>query len=57
MMVAGGYCVARFVPQAGFGGPWAVTCVYGWILGIYMLRRFTGGKWRGIHLENPALDA
>jgi MATE family multidrug resistance protein len=52
MMVAGGYCMARFVPQAGFGGPWAVACVYGWILGVYMLRRFTGGKWRGIHLAN-----
>ncbi|MGD0388355.1 MAG: MATE family efflux transporter [Tepidisphaeraceae bacterium] len=55
MMVAGGYCVARFVPQAGFGGPWAVACVYGWILGVYMLRRFTGGKWRGIHLESDGI--
>jgi multidrug resistance protein, MATE family len=50
--VAGGYSVARWMPRAGFAGPWIVACVYGWILGLYMLLRFTGGRWRAIHLES-----
>jgi MATE family multidrug resistance protein len=48
--VAGGYAVARWVPGLGFGGPWIMACIYGIILGIYMLLRFTGGRWRAIRL-------
>ncbi len=48
--VCGGYAVARWVPSAGVAGPWIMGCIYGWILGLYMLLRFTGGKWRRIHL-------
>jgi MATE family multidrug resistance protein len=54
--VSGGYAVARWMPRTGFAGPWIVACVYGWILGLYMLLRFTGGRWRAIHLE-PTPDA
>jgi MATE family multidrug resistance protein len=49
--VAGGYCIARYYPQAGPAGPWIIACLYGWIIGLYMLLRFTRGKWRAIHLE------
>lgn len=56
--VTGGYCVAKFVPSSGYAGPWIVGCAYGWILGLYMLGRFSRGKWRGIHLtEKPEADA
>jgi MATE family multidrug resistance protein len=57
--IGGGYIVARWVPSAGFAGPWIMGCIYGWILGLYMLLRFTGGRWRAIHLlqsENPLID-
>ncbi len=48
--VGGGYCAARFAPGLGYGGPWMVACVYGWVLGSYMLIRFSKGKWRRIHV-------
>jgi MATE family multidrug resistance protein len=55
--VGGGYSVARFVPAAGYAGPWIVACAYGWVLGTFMLVRFTRGKWRKIHLlENSPPD-
>ncbi|MGD0541651.1 MAG: MATE family efflux transporter [Tepidisphaeraceae bacterium] len=57
--VFGGYAVARWMPSAGAAGPWIMGCIYGWILGLYMLLRFTGGKWRRIHLlqsEIPFID-
>jgi MATE family, multidrug efflux pump len=57
--VGGGYAVARWVPQVGPAGPWIMGCIYGWILGVYMILRFAGGKWRRIHLlpsENPFID-
>jgi len=55
--VAGGYAVARWLPRTGFAGPWMVACIYGCIVGVYMLFRFTGGRWRAIHLESrPAVN-
>ncbi len=59
IMVGGGYLTALYVPQLGLAGPWMVACLYGMILGIYVMRRFIGGKWRNIQLgfidrgENP----
>jgi multidrug resistance protein, MATE family len=51
--VGAAYAVARYLPQTGPAGPWIVACGYGWMVGLYMLIRFTRGKWRSIHLELP----
>jgi len=48
--VAGGYAVARWTPGLGFGGPWYMGCLYGVLVGVYMLVRFVGGQWRDIRL-------
>jgi len=52
--VGGGYVLAiYFFPQFGYGGPWFIGCVYGALLGIYMMIRFLRGKWKLICLEKP----
>ncbi|MDP9173751.1 MAG: MATE family efflux transporter [Planctomycetota bacterium] len=52
--IAGGYAVVKWVPSMGVGGPWLMGCVYGAILGIYMIVRFNRGRWRDIHLDTNA---
>jgi MATE family multidrug resistance protein len=52
--VAGGYAIARLVPQLGPAGPWYVASFYGAILGAWMYARFVRGKWRAINLDRPA---
>jgi MATE family multidrug resistance protein len=52
--VLGGYTVARLWPEFGPAGPWTAATTYGAILGIFMVRRFTHGGWKRIHLEREA---
>ncbi|HEY7117535.1 MAG TPA: MATE family efflux transporter [Tepidisphaeraceae bacterium] len=51
--VAGGYVVARWRPDWGLAGPWVMATLYGIILGVFMLLRFTRGRWKTIRLETP----
>jgi MATE family multidrug resistance protein len=48
--VGGGYAVAHWRPQWGLIGPWGMATAYGAILGVFILLRFSRGRWRGIHL-------
>lgn len=56
LCVAGGYAVALLWPQAGVALPWAVACVYGATLGVFLVRRFVRGRWRSIRLEPGAVS-
>ena len=49
--VLGGYSVGKYAHNLGPAGPWYVATAYGAILGVFMLVRFTRGRWRAIHLE------
>ena len=51
--IGGGYAAALKWPNA-YGAPWLVGCVYGAALGIFMILRFVGGKWKRIVLEHPS---
>jgi len=44
--VGGGYAAAHWRPQWGIAGPWTLASIYGLILGVFMLLRFTNGRWR-----------
>ena len=50
--VGGGYAVARLRPEWGLVGPWTMATLYGAILGLFLLVRFTRGRWRSIRLES-----
>ena len=52
--VAGGYAIAKYLPQLGPAGPWCSALLYGIILGILHFTRFIRGGWRSIRLEQPA---
>jgi MATE family multidrug resistance protein len=54
VMVGGGYIVARWVPALGPAGPWIMACLYGIILGLFMVARFRGGSWKKIRLGGEA---
>jgi multidrug resistance protein, MATE family len=49
--VTGGYLAAR-LHLFGPAGPWVVACVYGQLLGFYVLTRFKGRKWQAIDLRS-----
>jgi MATE family multidrug resistance protein len=62
--VGGGYLMALLLPQLGVLGPWLAAASYGAIVGVFLMLRFTRGKWRSIRLEReepsanvPNLDA
>jgi MATE family multidrug resistance protein len=52
--IGGGYLVAVHANRLGVGGPWLAGCLYGAILGIYMIVRFVRGRWREIRLDGHA---
>lgn len=52
--LGGGYVAARAWPEWGVVAPWAVMTVYGAALGIFLMARFAGGRWRLIQLQKPA---
>ena len=49
--VLGGYAVARWIPAWNPAGPWIMGCVYGAVIGFFMIARFRGGRWREIRLH------
>jgi MATE family multidrug resistance protein len=52
--VFGGWVVAKWAPEWNPAGPWVMGCVYGAMVGIFMVARFRGGKWRGIRMGTGA---
>ena len=50
IFICGGYALARFVPDWGMNGPWAMCTLYIIVLGLALLRRWRAGKWRDIRL-------
>jgi MATE family multidrug resistance protein len=51
--VAGGYWAAVTWPQHGVVAPWSVMTLYGAILGVFLMGRFLGGRWKRIRLDQP----
>lgn len=50
IIVGGGWLLATRVPQWESAGPWIASAVYIILLGVFMVWRFEGGRWRAIHL-------
>ena len=46
MLIGGGSLMAWLVPSWGVFGPWVIACVYGVVLGLYMVWRFHFGQWQ-----------
>lgn len=49
-IVGGGFVAIWLVPQLGSIGPWIAAAMFITALGIAMLARFLGGKWKSITL-------
>jgi MATE family multidrug resistance protein len=45
-----GYAIMRWRPELGALGPWIGAGVYIIVLGIFLVTRFMGGKWKSIDL-------
>jgi MATE family multidrug resistance protein len=56
IVVGGGTLATKFAPQWGISGPWTLATIFGGILGVYLLARFSRGEWKHIrlHPESPA---
>ena len=52
--VAWGWTVATGHPEWGIHGPWSMATIYGVSIGLFLMIRFSRGKWRAIHLEAEA---
>jgi MATE family multidrug resistance protein len=55
--VLGGWVVAKYFPQWNPAGPWIMGCVYGAVVGVFMLLRFQSGRWRRIQLGPITSDS
>jgi len=53
-LVAGGWTLARFVPQLESIGPWIGAAAFIIFYGLTMAWRFESGAWRSIRLLQPA---
>ncbi|MEL6796984.1 MAG: hypothetical protein AAFO89_09210, partial [Planctomycetota bacterium] len=49
-IVGAGWLAVEFLPQFGSIGPWIAAAMFITALGIAMLARFMGGKWKTIQL-------
>ena len=49
-IVGGGWVAITFFPEIGSTGPWIAAAAYVILIGIAMVIRFEGGKWRDIDL-------
>jgi MATE family multidrug resistance protein len=58
LTVGGGYLMARYYrEQLGVLGPWLAAMAYGIVVGLFLMLRFRGGRWRAINLEAPSDSA
>lgn len=55
--VGGGWLMAKYFPQLGVLGPWLAAMTYGVLIGLFLMLRFTRGKWRTIRLEQDERSA
>ncbi|MEO1585346.1 MAG: MATE family efflux transporter [Planctomycetota bacterium] len=53
-IVGGGFLAVELLPQLGSIGPWIAAAVFITALGVAMLARFLGGRWRTIRLVEDA---
>ena len=51
LLVFAGQFVATRHPAWGIHGPWSMATVYGISIGLFLMIRFSRGKWQSIHLE------
>jgi MATE family multidrug resistance protein len=49
--LGGGYWAAVTWPQYGVVSPWTVMTLYGALLGVFLMLRFLGGRWKRIRLD------
>ena len=49
-IVGGGHLMIALVPDLGSTGPWIAAAAYIIVLGILLMSRFLGGKWKSIDL-------
>ena len=52
--VGAAYVVATHRPELGAVGPWTCAVIYGVLLGIFMLTRFSRGGWKRIQLKTDS---
>jgi multidrug resistance protein, MATE family len=55
--VVGGYWIARLWPQWGVSGPWSAAMFYGVVLGLFLVLRFSAGRWTSIRLAQHGSDS
>ncbi|MGD9689773.1 MAG: MATE family efflux transporter [Phycisphaerales bacterium] len=57
LLAGGGHLASRLFPEWGSLGPWAGAAAYIIALGLYLLVRFTRGKWKTMKLvERPGVN-
>jgi MATE family multidrug resistance protein len=55
IVVVGGTAVGIYVPQWGPTGPWIMASLYGAILGLYLIIRFSRGNWKAVDTSGARL--
>lgn len=55
--LGGGYLAAVAYPQYGVVAPWTVMTLYGALLGVFLMARFVGGRWKSIRLAGRPAGA
>jgi MATE family multidrug resistance protein len=51
IVVGGGFVIVHYQPKWGVVGPWTTATVFGAVLGLFLLSRFTRGRWKSIRLD------
>ncbi|HEX8914220.1 MAG TPA: MATE family efflux transporter [Humisphaera sp.] len=58
MTVGGGALMAwQFGPRMGVLAPWLAAAAYGVVVGLFLMLRFTRGRWRAIRLDRGDASA
>lgn len=57
LTVGAAYLTTVYFPEFGPGGPWTVLCVYGTLVGLFMLLRFQFGPWTSGRRRLSAQDS
>jgi len=52
LVVGAAGAAARLKPEWGIVGPWSFATFYGSLLGVFLMIRFSRGKWMKIHLDD-----
>lgn len=56
ILIGGGHLAVAFWPELGSLGPWIAAATYIIILGMALLVRFLGGKWKTMSVVHPQPD-